>query len=142
MSVFWQGAYAVGIKSQLILARHQGLGPGHEGRFLSALRRRARRFVAKRRWVLLGDAGFDSRSTLPTDLIPPRRTGGLKAPERKARADLVSAARLDGFFGQRWKVETVMSVIKRKFGNAVRARTFTLQRREPALKALVYNIHR
>jgi hypothetical protein len=53
----------------------------------------------------------------------------------------VSAARLDGLFGQRWKVETVISVIKRKFGAAIRSRKYSLQRHEPAIKGLVYNIH-
>ncbi|WP_297860637.1 hypothetical protein [Meiothermus sp.] len=48
----------------------------------------------------------------------------MKATERKARAELVSQARrifaersegwLDGLFGQRWKSETVISVLKRK----------------------------
>ncbi|MCB8976372.1 MAG: hypothetical protein H6657_27135 [Ardenticatenaceae bacterium] len=60
---------------------------------------------------------------------------------RQARADLVAVARLDGLFGQRWKVETVISVIKRKFGDAIRARKYYLQRREPAIKMLVYNLH-
>lgn len=121
----------------------QGIGPGHDGIFLESLRRRARPFVRKRQWILMGDAGFDSKTTKPTDLIPPRRPGGhLKALERKERADLVAAARLDGLFGQRWKVETVISVIKRKVGGSIRARKISLQRREPAIKGLVYNIHR
>jgi hypothetical protein len=63
-------------------------------------------------------------------------------PERKARADLVAAARLDGLFGQRWKAETVNWVIKRKFGDTIRSRTVRLQMREPIIKAMVYNIHR
>jgi hypothetical protein len=44
-------------------------------------------------------------------------------------------------FGQRWKVETVNSVIKRKFGDTIRSRSLRLQRREAIVKALVYNIH-
>jgi hypothetical protein len=62
--------------------------------------------------------------------------------ERLARADLVSSARLEGFYGQRWKTETVNSVIKRKFGQAIRSRKRSLQNREPIVKGLVYNIHR
>ncbi len=34
----------------------------------------------------------------------------------KATAELVIQARLDGLYGQRWKCETMHSVIKRKFG--------------------------
>ena len=71
-----------------------------------------------------------------------RRGGNLLNPERKARADLVSQAWLDGLFGQRWKTETVNSVIKRKFGDTIRSRKRSLQRREPIIKGLVYNIHR
>jgi hypothetical protein len=55
---------------------------------------------------------------------------------------LVAAARLDGLFGQRWKTETVNSVIKRKFGDTIRSRKTQLQNREPIVKGLVYNIHR
>jgi hypothetical protein len=55
---------------------------------------------------MLADAGFDGDGVEATDLIPPiRRHGKLVEPTRKARADLVSAARLDGLFGQRWKTE-------------------------------------
>jgi hypothetical protein len=43
---------------------------------------------------------------------------------------------------QRWKTETVNSVIKRKFGDTIRSRKRSLQRREPIIKGLVYNLHR
>ena len=92
---------------------------------------------------MLADAGFDAQELHPLDIVPPiRRGGNLIDPERKARADLVAAARLDGVFGQRWKAETVNSVIKRKFGDTIRSRNKRLQLREPIIKALVYNIHR
>ena len=92
---------------------------------------------------MLADAGFDAKNLSALDIIPPiRRHGNLVDPERKARADLVAAARLDGLYGQRWKTETVNSVIKRKFGDTIRSRKTLLQNREPIIKALVYNIHR
>jgi hypothetical protein len=66
---------------------------------------------------VLAEAGFDAKELNPLDTIPPiRRHDTLVDPDRKARADLVATARLDGLFGQRWKTETVNSVIKRKFG--------------------------
>lgn len=143
MREFWKGAYAVGTQTQFILGWRQGPGPGNDSVFLGGLRRDARRYARKRRWVMLADAGFDGQDVKAGDLIPPiRRGGNLVAAERKARADLVAAARLDGLFGQRWKSETVISVIKRKFGDAIRARLRSLQRREPAIKGLVYNVHR
>ena len=110
--------------------------------FLLPLKRGARPYV-KHNGLTLADAGFDCQAVSDRDLIPPiRRAGKLVAPERKARADLVSQARLDGLFGQRWKTETVHSVIKRKFGDTVRSRALRAQRRESILKAVLYNIHR
>ncbi|BAJ62353.1 putative transposase for insertion sequence element [Anaerolinea thermophila UNI-1] len=138
-----KGVYAVGIVSQFILAMQSGWGPGSDAPYLGYLRRKARRFAKRRAWVLLADSGFDGRTVRPQDLIPPvRRGGNLLAPERRARSELVSAARLDGLYGQRWKTETVNSVIKRKFGQAIRSRKRSLQNREPIIKGLVYNIHR
>ncbi len=142
-----KGAYAVGIVSQFILSWRSGWGPGSDVAYLPGLRRDARRYghyQGKRKaWVMLADSGFDGQTVRDDDLIPPvRRGGNLLNPERRARADLVSQARLDGLFGQRWKTETVNSVIKRKFGDTIRSRKRSLQRREPIVKGLVYNIHR
>ncbi|MBC7260447.1 MAG: hypothetical protein H5T63_00410 [Chloroflexi bacterium] len=91
---------------------------------------------------MITDAGFDGQGVQEGDLIPPvQRHGKLVSPERKARAELVAAARLDGIYGQRWKSETVHSVIKRKFGDTIRSRLERCRRREPAIKGLLYNIH-
>jgi hypothetical protein len=141
-----KGAYAVGTQSQLILAWRQGRGPGNDAPFLNGLRRDAGRYGrhghGQRQWMMISDAGFDGRGVQEGDLIPPiRRHANLVSPERKARAELVSAARLDGIYGQRWKSETVHSVIKRKLGDAVRSRKVSHRRREPAVKGLVYNLH-
>lgn len=142
-----KGAYAVGAESQFILAWQAGRGPSNDSTHLSALRRGSARYGKHagrhRAWAMLADAGFDGERVEALDLIPPiRRHGKLVDPSRKARADLVSAARLDGLFGQRWKTETVNSVIKRKFGDTIRSRKTRLQDREPIVKGLVYNIHR
>jgi hypothetical protein len=142
-----KGIYAVGVASQFILAWRSGWGPGSDVAFLPGLRRDARRYgryQGKRKaWVMMADSGFDGQTVQEDDLVPPvRRGGNLLSPERKARADLVSQARLDGLFGQRWKTETVNSVIKRKFGDTIRSRKRSLQRREPIIKGMVYNIHR
>ena len=91
---------------------------------------------------MLADAAFDSKTISPLDIILPIRRGGkLVDAARKARADLLSAARLDGLYGQRWKCETVHSVIKRKFGDRIRSRKPRLQNREAIIKGLIYNIH-
>jgi len=142
-----KGIYAVGVASQFILAWRSGWGPGSDVAFLPGLRRDARRYGRyrgkRKAWVMMADSGFDGQTVQEDDLVPPvRRGGNLLSPERKARADLVSQARLDGLFGQRWKTETVNSVIKRKFGDTIRSRKRSLQRREPIIKGMVYNIHR
>jgi hypothetical protein len=139
---WWKGVYAVGIASLYILAWRFGSGPGSDAPYLSGLRRDVRRYGKRRGWMMLADAGFDGRTVKEGDLIPPiRRHGKLVDPDRKARVDLVDQARLDGLFGHRWKSETVMSVIKRKFGETIRSRKTSLRNREPIVKGLVYNIH-
>lgn len=141
-----KGAYAVGTRSLYILAWRYGHGPSNDVMHLNGLRRDAARYGRyhgrQRNWVMLADSGFDGKAVQAGDLIPPlRRAGKMVDPNRKAMADLVSQARLDGIFGQRWMTETVNSVIKRKFGGHVRSRLPMLQYREPILKGLIYDIH-
>lgn len=141
-----KGAYAVGVVSQFILAWRSGHGPGSDAPYLNGLRRDVRRYGKyngrRKAWAMLADAGFDGHSVQEDDLIPPiRRGGNLLDPQCRARADLVSAARLNGLYGKRWISETAMSVIKRKFGQSIRSRLIRLQHREPIIKALVYDIH-
>jgi Transposase DDE domain/Transposase domain (DUF772) len=141
-----KGAYVVGTQSLLILGWASSRGSLPDFGFRQRLYRQAARYgryQGKRRmWWLLADKGFDSGSFHAADLIPPiRRYGKITDPERHARADRVSEARLAGLYGQRWKCETVHSVIKRKFGDTIRSRSLRLQRREPIVKGLVYNIH-
>jgi IS5 family transposase len=149
-SHYVKGFYAVGINSQLILAWGYDLGPGSDMPYLNGLRRAARPFGKPtahphgHQVVPLADRGFDGRQVQAGDLIPPRRTPDPTrplSPHRQARADLVDAARLDGLMGHRWKAETVISVIKRTSGDAIRSRLPLHRRREVALKGLAYNVH-
>ena len=141
-----KGAYVVGTRSLMILGWRSGSGTQPDFDFLAPLKRQVTPYGVQvngqRDWLLLADSGLDARGVSRLDLIPPiRRNGKLTDPKRKARADLVSAARLDGLYGQRWKAETVNSVIKRKFGDTIRSRSLRLQHREPIVKALVYDLH-
>jgi hypothetical protein len=150
---WWEkGAYCVGTHSQFILSWRSGRGPSNDAPYLNGLRTDARRYGVheggkahgRRKWMMVADAGFDGRGVEEGDLIPPVRRGRgahLVDPARKARAELVAQGRLDGVYGQRWKTETVNSVIKRRFGSAIRSRKLSLQHREPIIKGLVYNIH-
>ena len=141
-----KGAYAVGTRSLLILGWASSRGSIPDFGFRPRLQRQVARYGCyhgkRRMWWLLADKGFDSGVFHAADLIPPiRRYGKITDPERQARADRVSQARLDGLYGQRWKTETVHSVIKRKFGDTIRSRSLRLQLREPIVKGLVYNFH-
>ena len=138
-----KGAYAVGTHSQLILvAQASRRNSPNDAHLLNPLRDGAQGYATDDKWVFLADAGLDCQVVTERDIIPPIRRGGrLLAPERKARADLVAQARLDGLVGQRWKTETVHSVIKRKFGGDIRSRLKHRQNREPLIKAVVYNLH-
>ena len=61
---------------------------------------------------------------------------------RESRYITVASTRLDRLFGQRWKVDIMNSVIKRKFGDTICSRKLRLQRREPIIKTMAYNVHR
>jgi transposase len=143
---FIKGLYVMGLHTKLIVGWASTRKRGIDSPHLASLRRQAavygHRSHGRTSWVLLADTGFDGPKTLPGDLIPAARKGtGPMSPVRRERAELVDAARLDGFFGQRWQVETLMSVIKRKFGDTIRSRLPALQLRETYFKGLVYNIH-
>jgi hypothetical protein len=142
-----KGGFVVGIESQLIVGMRVGRGPGSDAKWLAPLRAQARRYVVRKgrsaRFWLLADAGFDGRDVEWTDVVPPIRRGGrLRAWSRVLRAELVERAKASGLYGQRWKVETVISVIKRKFGDGVRSRGLRLARREVLAKGVAYNLHR
>jgi hypothetical protein len=99
-----KGVYAVGTRSQLILGWASAHHVVHDTRFLALLKRQVAPYTRQKRgrrdWTLLADAGFDARALTDRDLIAPVRRGGkLVDPDRKARADLISQARLDGLFG-------------------------------------------
>lgn len=147
MSAPFKGAYAVATESRLIVAVRTGVGTGTDANDLASLRRAARHYglltaTGKRQQVVLADRGYDGKGVIATDLVPPiRRNGKIKDPKRRAKADQVSQARLDGLYGQRWKAETANSVIKRKFGSAVRSRIRRLQLHEARVRAIVYNLH-
>lgn len=45
-------------------------------------------------------------------------------------------------YHRRWIVETLMSVVKRKWGEALSARLPAMQRAQALLRGLVYNLYR
>ena len=45
-------------------------------------------------------------------------------------------------YGQRWQAETLMSVLKRKWGECLSARDDAMQQLQALLRGVVYNVHR
>jgi len=118
-----------------------------DAQWLAPLRVQARRYVVRtgcsaRLWRL-ADAGFDGRDVAWTDVVPPIRRGGrLRAWSRVLRAAIVARVQASGLYGQRRKVETVIAVIQRKFGDGVHSRGLCLAGCEVLAKGVVYNLHR
>lgn len=109
---------------------------------------------------LVADGGYDSeanhrycREGLQAESLIPahnRRGTRAKTPYRRKMQRLlgVRGTKLRGTdrarrdYGQRWKAETLMSVIKRKWGECLSARVASMQQLQALLRGVVYNLHR
>jgi hypothetical protein len=109
---------------------------------------------------LVADGGYDSeanhrfcREELKVESLIPahnRRGTRAKTPYRPKMQRLLGVpgtkrhgtrrARRD--YGQRWKAETLMSVIKRKWGECLSVRDSLMQQLQALLRGVVYNLHR
>ena len=98
--------------------------------------------------TLFGDAGYDAewvhcvgRQDLGIRTIIRARIGRPtdKAPTGYYRRWMSQRLHLTGF-GQRWQVETTVSMIKRRLGSAVNARSYWSQCRGLMLKAIAHNV--
>jgi hypothetical protein len=138
--------FVVDCASHLILSAVPGRGPASDlvqfGRALSQAVRRARI------GTLLADADFDAewahrsiRSHGIRSIIPPERgRPSDKPPAGRWRRRMKQ--RFEEYrrkYGQRWQVETVNSMIKRRLGSALRARSYLSQCREIILRAITQN---
>jgi transposase len=98
--------------------------------------------------ILVADAGYDgegahrfAREERGIRTIIPNRVGRptTKLPSGKYRR--IMATRFNKkLYGQRWQVETINSVIKRRLGSFLRARTYWSQMREMMLRLFTYNV--
>jgi len=133
-------------RTHLILAAVPGRGPGPDLKYLDDAVVQA--WVRTRMGTVLADAGYDaewSHELLRHDLgvrsiIPPligRRTD--KPPAGAYRREMWEAFDRKTY-GQRWQVETVFSMIKRRQGSTVDSRSYWAQCRALLLKALTHNI--
>jgi transposase len=136
--------------SHLILAAVAGRGPSpdHPHLIEAMLAAATRRRID----MLLADAGYDGewvheflRDELDIRSIIPPTIGrpSAKPPTGRYRRRMVQyferppATRR---YGQRWQVETVFSMIKRRLGETVSARSYHRQNRALLLKAVAHNV--
>jgi len=132
-------------RTHLVLAAAPGRGPASD---LVLFRAALRQAVGRARiGTLLADADFDgewvhdhARSYGIRTLIPPERGRPSEKPpagrwrrRMKRRFDRKKE-------GQRWQTETVNSMIKRRLGSALRARTYGSQCREIILRVITHNV--
>jgi hypothetical protein len=97
---------------------------------------------------LTGDAGYDSEENHRIcreqygirSLIPPRQ-GRPTCKPAKGRYRRLMQTRFDNKrYGQRWQVETVVSMIKRRLGSSLSGRSYWSRRRDLMLMVLTHNI--
>jgi hypothetical protein len=98
--------------------------------------------------VLAADAGYDSEDAhrfareghhIRTIILNRVGRPTTKLPTGKYRK--LMATRFNKvLYGQRWQVETVNSVIKRRLGSFLRARSYWAQMREIMLRLFTYNV--
>lgn len=111
--------------------------------------------------TILADAGYDCESNHAfcrdylgvRALIPVKTRRYVAGPRRPYRAEMVAALGcatlgVEGeeaprkTYGQRWLVETLMSVVKRKWGERLTARLPAMQEAQALLRGVVYNVYR
>ncbi len=133
--------------SHMALAAVPGRGPASDlVHFRAALKQASGR---ARIGTLLGDADFDAewvheevRARGIRTLIPPERgRPSEKPPAGKWRRWMKGQfARFKAKYGQRWQTETVNSMVKRRLGSALRARSYWSQCREIILRVITHNV--
>jgi hypothetical protein len=98
--------------------------------------------------TILADAGYDSeanhccaREEYKVESIIPPKAGRptTKKSEKKYRR-LMQTHFPKKTFGQRWQVETIFSMTKRRFGFVIHARSYWAQNRQMLLMVLTHNI--
>ena len=97
---------------------------------------------------LTGDAGYDSEENHQIcrerhgirSLIPPRQGRPTAKPASGRYRRLMQTRFNKKRYGQRWQVETVVSMIKRRLGSSLRGRTYWSRRRDLMLLVLTHNI--
>jgi len=129
----------------LILSGIPSYGPSPDILHWKDAIREAVKFVPIK--ILAADAGYDGEGahcfarTLGIRTLIPNRIGRptTKLPSGKYRR--IMATRFNKkLYGQRWHLETINSILKRRLGSFLRARTYWSQLREMMLRLFTYNV--
>lgn len=136
---------SVDLKKQIILKQTIHKSPRHDCKdFMSLVKNIKTNFVC-------ADKGYDSENNhkfviknLDAKSYIPTRNYGCKRIPRSNRKYRNQARREfnEKSYHQRSKVETIFSVIKKKYGSCLKARTFDSQKKEILCKLIAYNLDR
>ena len=133
-------------RSYIVLAVLPSCGPSPDIlHWKDALREALQRISLR---TVVADAGYDSeeahrfaREDLGLRSIIPNRVGRPTKKLANGKYRRVMATRFNkALYGQRWQIETINSVIKRRLGSFLRARTYFAQMREMGLRWFAYNM--
>ncbi len=148
-------AMAMWVGPQLLLAQRVRPGPSGDFGDLVPLASAAHAVLPFER--LVADAGYDSeanhrfcREELGVDsLIPAKKRRSVRVvattPYRREmvwRLGEAGEQEARRAYRQRWKAETVLSVVRRRWGEAVSARLDATQEAQALLRGVVYNLNR
>ena len=132
--------------NHLILSGVPGRGPGPD--FFHLVQAVNDACARRRIGTLLADAGYDAewvheflREQLAIRSVIPPRIGRPTSKLPRSRWRRLMKQRFDqATYGQRWQVETVFSMIKRRLGSTLGARSYWRQTRALMLKAITHNV--
>ena len=140
--------FVVDCHSHLVLAAVPGRGPGVGPGAVrpGAEARRPAGPGSGRCWPTPTSTPSGSTSTVRSHgirtIIPPTRGRPSDKPPAGRGGGVMKQrfARLKRKYGQRWQTETVNSMIKRRLGSALRARSYWSQCREIILRVITHNV--
>jgi hypothetical protein len=134
------------VATHLILAIHLARGPTPDTHQLKLPMWKAWNVIPIR--TLLADAGYDSESNHHycrdvldvITIIPPHHGRPTQKPAKGRYRRLMQTRFQRKQYGQRWQVETVMSMLKRRQGDATSGRSHHSRRRDMMLMAITHNV--
>jgi len=143
-SYFIKDSIVVDTDRQIILANKTRRSPSHDNRDFKSLIRKVKRNVDI--ILVTADKAYDDESNHrlvrgmnAVSIIPVRSKSSKVKGFWRRRLKREFDRKL---YNERNKVETVFSVIKRKFSEVLRSRLINLKKKEIKLKNIVYNLYR